>query len=128
MDCWNPNPTLRPSAVFVAQTLLDVLVRELVQAPPAPVTPHDVLVVVKERVLRGIRCKKEGIAQVSAIDPDDVRILRQSADLSIDPISSFLLGTAILHGLMDPMYDQGDIEDSSNEGMSFIIYGTGLSF
>jgi hypothetical protein len=124
-DCWNPNPTLRPSAAFVAQIMLDILVRELVQAPSAPVAPHDVLVAIKERVSRGIRCKKEGNAQVSVIDPEDVRILRQSADLSIDPISSFLLGTAKLYDLIpEPTYDQGDID----EGMGFVVYRASSSF
>lgn len=106
-DCWNANPTLRPSAAFVSQTLLDIVVRELVPASPAIFIPHNTLYAIKERVLEGIKGKKEGTTQLLPIVPDDVRILRQSADLGIDPVSSYLLGAAILCGLIPAhLYDQ----------------------
>ena len=98
-DCWNVNPVLRPSAAFVAQTILDIVVRDLVPGSPATVVPHSILYVIKERVLEQIRYKKEGKNHESII-PDEARMLRQSADLSVDPISSYLLGAAILYGCM----------------------------
>lgn len=122
-DCWNVNPILRPSAAFVAQTILDIVVRELLPASPPTLPPHDILHAIKERVLQGIKDKKEGSKQESqTINSDDVRTLRQSADLSIDPVSSYLLGTAILYGLIPVhMYDQVDDEyafiEPNPEGM-----------
>ena len=125
-DCWNANPTLRPSAAFVSQTLLDIVVRELVPASPAIVAPHNVLHAVKEQVLEGIKGKKEGTTQMPAIVPDEVRMLRQSADLSIDPVSSYLLGAAILCGLIPAhMYDQVVDEYASIEPHP---EGTGSSY
>ena len=112
-DCWNANPVLRPSAAFVAQTILDIVVRDLVPGSPATVVPHNILHGIKERVLEAIRTKKEG-KKHEPIIPDDARTLRQSADLSVDPVSSYLLGAAILYGLI-PMHEQDDVEDFSIE-------------
>jgi hypothetical protein len=120
-DCWNGNPILRPSATFIAQGVLDILVRKLVGAPPALFIPHDVLLAVKERVLQGISDRKSGTEQAISIDPKDVRILRKSADSSVDTVSSFLLGAAILHGLIPAhMYDHGNADEDiepHDEGM-----------
>ena len=113
-DCWNANPVLRPSAAFVAQTILDIVVRDLVPGSPAAVVPHSTLYVIKERVLEEIRYKKEGKKHESIIIPDEARTLRQSADLNVDPVSSYLLGAAILYGLI-PMHDQDNVEYASIE-------------
>ena len=75
--------------------------------------PHSILHGIKERVLEAIRTKKEG-KKHEPIIPDDARTLRQSADLSVDPVSSYLLGAAILYGLI-PMHEQDDVEDFSIE-------------
>jgi len=88
-------------------------VRDLVPGSPAVVVSHSILYAIKERVLEEIRYKKEGKKHESII-PDEARTLRQSADLSVDPVSSYLLGAAILYGLI-PMHDQDNIEYASIE-------------
>jgi hypothetical protein len=111
MDCWNANPTLRPPAAFVAQTLLDLVVRESVHLPPTTTVsvPQNVMHAIKTRVSEAIKNEKGGNKEATGIDPHDARILRQSADLNVDPVSSFLLGAAILYGLIPlHVYDQGD--------------------
>lgn len=87
--------------------------RDLVPGSPATVVPHSILRAVKERVLEEIRYKKEG-KKHEPIIPDDARTLRQSADFSVDPVSSYLLGAAILYGLI-PMHEQDDVEYASIE-------------
>lgn len=75
--------------------------------------PHSILHAIKERVLEKIKYKKEG-KKYEPITPDDARTLRQSADSSVDPVSSYLLGAAILYGLI-PMHEQDDVEYASIE-------------
>ena len=129
-DCWSANPVLRPSAAFVAQTILDIVVRDLVPGSSATVVPHGILYAIKERVLEQIGYKKVG-KKHEPITPDDARMLRQSADLSIDPVSSYLLGAAILYGLI-PMHEQDDVEYASielhPEGTEFSYFSGNLPF
>jgi len=133
-DCWNADPALRPSASFVTQTLLDHLVRNLVGAPPVTETPYDILLTVKERVHQRIQSRMRDKEQGNDINPDDVKILRQSADVDVDPVSCFLLGDAIFRHLIPAhMYDEGDIEYSveaaaGDEGMFWVVSCTSAVF
>jgi hypothetical protein len=92
-------------------------VRNLLGAPPVIGTTQGNLLAIKEGVNQAIKARNEGSGREIGINPDDVKILRQSADLNVDPVSCFLLGDAIFHRLIPAhMYDEGDIEYGAETG------------
>ncbi|TDL17277.1 hypothetical protein BD410DRAFT_843728 [Rickenella mellea] len=94
-ECWNASPALRPSASYVAQTLLEIVARHTAKTPERDpiVSPEH-----KQRVLEVIRASRDG-KRGEHIAMGSVVALRRSVERDMDPVSSFLLGAAIWYEL-----------------------------
>lgn len=108
-ECWNPIPTLRPPAIFIAQRLLDVYTQhcaspDIPLANSSPSQDHEKLRDAKTRcqtLVQHIRSSKTKNTSLDKLTVVDFQILLESNQEIFDPITSYLIGAAIWWNICD---------------------------